>query len=539
MLDDKIRWVLRNARQHAAEPELRTAAGFAGGAGRAPAVHRAQVGRWESGGAEVTHELVRRYEVVLGLPEGQLLRAIDYFSREELPLRTTPTLVPRRPPDFDETLALLERALGPERMSGLDWDRLSSNLSRMPHALVRGTDWEQLIQRCILEMTVSVGLEFAHRDEAVARLAGHPRSGAIVVPMARRMLADSSTAVYSDVGTLLVYASHPDVVPLLLEHAAAPANGDSLRAVLFVLTMLVPSGRLDPADAATAARLALGIVRDGGMPFHVHRAAANLLRSLDLPHRRRLASVLTADDHRHVARILMEGRALDLDAIAVLKRRLLGALVHSLGPVDTRDAVLRDLLDTVLGTTEELARSTALGVLMLSPQGRPVGIAYAAELARARRSGDDVVAVECLSILTWLVQPESLEELTSALLDPTTRPEQAMLCGIAIGNCTEPEAQVRAGREAAIARHALGLISAVETSGGRGGRGGMRGTQLSDGEAVRQRLRGLAYALAMRGRFDAIAQLETVVDPGQPHASVCHGVLGWWLALPGHARPSA
>jgi hypothetical protein len=360
------------------------------------------------------------------------------------------------------------------------------------------------------------------------------------------MLADSSTAVYSDVATLLVYASDPGVVPLLLEHAAAPANSDSLRAVLFVLTMLVPSGRLDPADAATAARLALAVVRDGGRPFYVHRAAANLLRSLDLPHRSRLASVLTADDHRHVARILMEGRALGLHAVAALNRRLLSALVRSLGPVHTRDAVLRDLLDTVLGTTEELARSTALGVLMLSPQGRPVGIAYAAELARALRSGDDVVAVECLSILTWLVQPESLDELTSTLLDPATLPEQAMLCGIAVGNCTEPASPARAEREAAIARSVHALVSAgpsLESGGGVGDVGDARDVEdpagMGDGEAVRQRLRGLAYVLAMRGRFDLLTQLLADVDPNHPHGSTCKGVLGWWLALPEHARPRA
>jgi hypothetical protein len=349
--------------------------------------------------------------------------------------------------------------------------------------------------------------------------------------MARRMLADSSTAVYSDVATLLVYASDPSVVPLLLEHAAAPANADSLRAALFVLTMLVPSGRLDPAAAATAARLALAVVRDGAVPFHVHRAAANLLRSLDLPHRNRLASVLTADDHRHVARILMEGRALGLDAVAALNRRLLEALVRSLGPVDTRDAVLRDLLDTVLTTTEELARSTALGVLMLSPQGRPVGIAYAAELGRALGRGDDVVAVECLSILTWLVQPEGLEALTSTLLDASTRPEQAMLCGIAVGNCAEPSSPARAEREAAIAGRVRALVAARQPRGDGGDGEG--------GEAMRQRLRGLAYVLAMRGRFDLLAQLERDVHPDHPHAPTCHGVLGWWLALPEHARPRA
>ncbi len=524
MLDDKFRWVLRNARQHAAEPELRTAAGFAGGGGRAPAVHRAQVGRWENGGAEVTHELVRRYEVVLALPEGQLLRAIDYFSREMLPLRTTPTLVPREAPDVDATLALLEQALGPARMSGHDWDRLSSNLSRMPHALVRDGDWEELIRRCIVEMTVTVGLEFAQRDEAVARLAGHPRSGAVVVGMASRMLEDPNTAVYSDIATLLAYSSHPGVVPLLLRHAAAPVNTDALRAALFVLTMIVPSGRLAPTDAMMAARLGLDAIRDADQPFHVHRAAANLLRALDLPHRSRLASVLTADDRGHVARILMEGRALGLDAIGALKSRLVDALVRSLGPVDTREAVLQNLLDTMLGTTEELARSTALGVLMLSPQRQPVGIAYAAELARARRSGDDVAAVECLSALTWLAQPDDVEQLSATLLDPATPAEQAMLCGIAVGNCDEPESPVRAAREEAVARRAMELLSGDAAAG--------------DGEGLRQVLRGLAYVLGMRGRFDLLARVREGVGAADPHRVASAGLLEWWLALPPHVRPT-
>lgn len=528
MLDEQIRWVLRNARRNAHDPRLRTAAGFAAGGGRAPAVHRAQVGRWESGDTELTHDIVRRYEVVLDLPEGKLLRAIDYFSRKERPLRTTPTLAPRESPDVDATLGLLERALGPERMSGRDWDHLSSNLSRMPHALVRGADWEELIRRCIVEMTVAVGLEFSQRDEAVARLAGHPRSGGVVVSMARRMLEDTSTAVYSNIATLLAYSSHPDVAPLLLRHAEQPVNTDARRAALFVLTMIVPSGRLGPTDAMRAARVALAVVRDDDQPFHVHRAAANLLRALDLPHRRRLAYVLTADDRGHVARILMEGRVLGLDEMGELKGRLVEALVRSLGPIATRDAVLQGLLGTVLGNTEELARSTALGVLMLSPQAKPVGNAYAAELARTRRSGDDVAAVECLSVLTWLVQSDDVEQVTEVLLDPDTPAEQAMLSGLALGNCDEPASPVRTAREAAVARRARELVSGevAPTAGERTG-----------SEATRQRLRGLAYVLGIRGRFDLLAEVRAAVDPTGRHHEVGAGLLDWWLALPEHVRP--
>jgi hypothetical protein len=147
VLTDEIQWVLRNARLHAADPALRSAAGFAQGAGRAAPVHRAQVGRWEGGGVDLTRALVRRYESVLELPEGPLLSAIDLFARSREPIRSAAALPPRGEPDVAETLELLERALGDDRMTGLDWDRLSDHLGRMPHAMIRSSDWEALFRR--------------------------------------------------------------------------------------------------------------------------------------------------------------------------------------------------------------------------------------------------------------------------------------------------------------------------------------------------------------------------------------------------------
>lgn len=532
MLDEQIRWVLRNARIHAADPEMRTASGFAGGAGRAPSVHRSQVGRWESGGAEISHDLVRRYEIVLGLPEGQLLCAIDHLSRDRQPIRWAPTLQPRQAPDFGETLSLVERALSTERMTGLDWDRLSGNLGRMPQALLRSEDWERMIRRCILELTMAENLEYAQREEAVARLAGHPRSGAVVVEMARAMLGDQSTAVYNDVTSLLNFCAHPKVVPLLLGHLEHPTNNDSLRAALFVLTMVVHAGRVDQAALGAGARLALSHIRDTSRPFYVHRAAANLLRVLELPERRRLATVLTADDRRHVATILMEGRALGLEAVNAMRRRLTAALSESLGPADQRDSVLQDLLMTILGTTEEAARSNALAVLMLAPQRRPVGLAYAAELRRARECGDDVAAIESLGVLSWLVEPESVGYLTEIVLDPVTSADRAMLAAIALGNAGEPDPADRQARDEALRARALAIV----TGSARWGEPSRAGW--SDPEQVRQQLRGMAYALAMRGRFDYIAELRTELRPTDPFAEVSAGVLTWWLDLPEYVRPA-
>jgi hypothetical protein len=343
--------------------------------------------------------------------------------------------------------------------------------------------------------------------------------------MAQSMLEDTATAVYSDVATLLRYSRDPGAVPLLLRHLEHPTNNDSLRSAIFALTMMVRAGRVGAPAMSTAARLALHHVRDDSHPFHVHRAAASLLRVLDLPERRRLAAVLTADDRRHLASILMEGRALAPDTIRALKRRVVTVLDETLRPVEARDCVLQELLAMILGSTEEAARSIALTVLMLSPQSRPVGRAYAAELSRARRVRDDVAVLECLGVLTWLVQPESLEDLTAMLLDPRSSPAQGMMSGICLGNCDELSPQDQTARELAVEQRARAIVGASNSH--------------EDGEAVRQRLRGLVYCLGVRGRFDLLERLDASVNPAHPHAGMARAVIQWWLDLPAHLRPQA
>lgn len=517
MLSDEMLWVLRNARRHAADPSLRTAAGFAAGGGRAPAVHRAQVGRWESGAVEVTHDLVRRYETVLGLPEGQLLCAIDYFSRSASPVRSAATLTPRGEPDVEETLALVERAVAPERMTGLDWDRLSSNLGRMPHAMVRAGDWEHLMRRCLHELVLSLNLEYAQRAEAVARLAGHPRSGAVVVGMVRDILGNPEAQFYNDTMSLLQYTRHRAAINLLLDQLREPTNTDALRGALIALTTLVEGDDLDPARAAEAARLAIGHLRDPGAPYRVHRGAANLLRALELPGRTRLAQALTAEDRSFAASIILEGRAVPAETLRSVKRRLRTAFEDA-GDHPDVDPVLYRLVDTALSHTNEEARCIALSILMISPQGRAVGREYAAELARARAIGDVVSVHECFSVLAWLSQPEDLPLFTEMACSPDTGAEMVAEVGVVTGNCVEPPSPEREVREARCADRIRGVLA--------------DGHPRTAGDYVR----GLAYVLGMRGRFDTIGDLSASLGHG-PVDAVARPVLDWWLAVPKHLRP--
>ena len=156
-LAQDVGWLLANARQYSGVDGVDTAAGFAR-AGHFPAVHRSAVVRWEHGQVPVTHEIVRRYEAVLGLPYGLLLSAIEYLAqlgdrRSRVPFLVAPWTTDDRTTGMD----LLDRALDEERLSGQDWDRLTGFLQSRDEWLIRTVDWEALIGRLAREVSVHTG----------------------------------------------------------------------------------------------------------------------------------------------------------------------------------------------------------------------------------------------------------------------------------------------------------------------------------------------------------------------------------------------
>ena len=264
---------------------------------------------------------------------------------------------------------LLDRALDQERLSGQDWDRLTGFLQSRDDWLIRTVDWEALIGRLALEVSVHVGLEFTLRDQSLMRLAAQPRSAPALTAMARRTLYDPSTQVYADVVGLLQHSADPDGTALLVEYLGNPTAESGLWVCLYS-RHAGAAGPLAHADTVRVAQIALGLLRDESQSVRIHREAANLLRRIDPPTRSRIINALSAESRRRIAHIVSQGSAIAEHEVDALTRGVEIQLRRTMRM--TRWAPTLDrLLRLAATTTHDEERGQALAVLMLTPQARP------------------------------------------------------------------------------------------------------------------------------------------------------------------------
>lgn len=517
-----FQWVLRNARLHASDPDRRSAAGFVRGLPDGP--HRPQVKRWENGQVALTHGLVRRYEDVLELPEGQLLRAIDLIAREHSPLSNLPAIpAPISRDIVIEAMPLLERALEYEPMTGLDWDRLTTLLGSSPHVLVRKRDWETLIYRLSMETAVTIGLEYAHRWEASARMVSNHRTSDVVIEMIESALTDDDVQLYSDYATLLRFCTDRRGHDVLVDVIRNPPNPRALWASLSTTTTLVRHELLDPRTVLDLLPAVLAIVEDESAPVRTRRAAASYAERTDTS-RARAAGGPTAPPLTGAQRLIVDDLLSSSGLEPAQQQAIFDTTIATLvadTPTDADDATLATLIRTALREPHLDVRDTALAVLLLSPQGRALGDVLAVDLTAAVRGDDVFRATADLSMLSWLARPGGQDALTDLTTGEIGPPQLAPLAGAALGNCPEPGGPTRSARDGVLERYARDQIGAR--------RGRPRGDRPA-GNAW-----GVSYALGMRGRFDLIDALLGL--PGAQRDPEWGTSLRWWTELPEAIRP--
>ncbi|MDQ2757083.1 MAG: hypothetical protein M3Y71_11040 [Actinomycetota bacterium] len=513
-------WVLNNARLYATDSRMHRASQFCEAI--SPPVHRAQVGRWESGATSVSHAQVRQYEVVLGLPEGQLLAQIDLLAHQHQLLTAQPHLVPVRSPLWeDETDDLLDLARSTERMTAMQWRTLATNLGSVTTTFLRRDDWTHLLRRVSREAEYSTGLDYILRDEAKLALASHPRSTRAVLAMADEVLSDPVAPVYGETVSLLLSVPGTGPAELVLRHLADPVGEAAQFALMWLSRTMVTRSLLSPAHQEQMARHAVRVLDDRTSSYRLQRAAAAFLQLLARPERRRIVAGLQSETtRRRVARIIEHGGALADGQVQQLTGEIEGQL--ALTQRGDLHPVLVRLLRMASSHSAEDSRGTALSLLMLSPQGPVVGRTYARALRWALRNGSETVVDEGLSILSWLLPPEAVPWMMELAFRPATEPTRASQALVSVANARPSHAEAPDGHGPdevveMVCRSAL--------------------AQMADpGRQPAVTTRGHLYVLGMYGRFDVITGLtEAASRPGVP--PVWGDGIRSWLEVPTWARP--
>lgn len=518
----EIGWVLSNARLYATDPRLQRASQFS--ASISPPVHRAQIGRWESGTTSVSHAQVRRYEVVLGLPEGQLLTMVDLLARERQLTTAQPYLVPVRPPTWeDETDDLLDLARSDDRMTPLQWRTLSTHLGSVTTTFLRRDDWTHLLRRVSLEASLSTGLDYILRDVAKLSLASHPRSTRAVLDMVDEVLSDPVAPVYGETLGLLLAVPGPEPVELVLRHLRNPIGPAAHFSLMWMARSMVNQAVVSPRQLTQMGRYAVEALDDSTASHRVHRSAASFLEVLDGPERCTVvADLLSETTRRRVGRIIEHGGALGDEQVTTLADEVERRLAAAQSPRGALHPVFASLLRTAAGLSAEDSRGTALSLLMLSPQRDVVGETYARALRWALEQDREPVIDEALSVLAWLLPPTAVPWMLELAFDPSTEPTRATQALVSVANAqtpmqTAPEGYGPDDVVEMVRRSALALMT-------------------DPGPEPDVSTRGHLYLLGMYGRFDAITGLaDAAARPGVPPQWAL-GIRSW-LEVPLWARP--
>lgn len=327
-------WLLASHRQRAGL----TVTGFA----REMRVYRSTVHTWEHGRSTPSIEVIRRYESISG---HDLLATLDVAHRAAFGAIGGPVI--RRPAVTavqyrQRTLDLVDKADGDNTMTGSDWDELTGLISADPLILLRDRDAEMLTHRLAVELCAAEGDGWARRQEALARLVGHPTLGRIAIDTCDQLARDREFAGGGEVLLGLDGSTHRDATTVVLRHLREPVSVE------------VEAG----ARVVAAQKIRLGHIRG--------RAAPELARRSAPPGPERVAW----------AEQLAQAAAADVGLETGAAAGLVIAMLHD---------------------PDATARYVAIRMLAASPLRAPLAHRIGDELARPLGAVDGVRAVSALA----------------------------------------------------------------------------------------------------------------------------------------------
>jgi hypothetical protein len=181
---------------------------------------------WESGRSTPHIDVVRLYESASG---HDLLAALDVAHRAASGAIGGPVI--RRPAVTGQRrrrriLDLVEKADGGNAMTGGDWDELTGMISTDPHICLRDRDAGMITHRLAVELCAAEGDGWARRQEALARLVGHPALGRVAIDLCDQLARDREFTAGGEVLLGLDGSQHPDATAVVLRHLRTPISAE-------------------------------------------------------------------------------------------------------------------------------------------------------------------------------------------------------------------------------------------------------------------------------------------------------------------------
>lgn len=406
-----VAWLLRINRIFGGDETLAVASRFA--RELSGQVSESQVSRWEHATARAGAEVIRRYERVLGLPDGRIGAVADSLYRESLGRLGPPVLRPHTDPDDDarrrRLAVLLERALGGEVMSGADWAELTEGVWSIPLLLHPRSLWDRLARRLLAELLIAEGTAWLNRCEAINRLLGHRDCTQSVIEACTGIIDDHRSQVLIEPMALLELTPHPAAARHLLRHIECPGGGHALRAAWWAVAEKAGRGHFTPEQLRYLTRTAAETLRDNGSHMACRLAAAETVRQvMPAAGTALLRHVLgkASKDDPVTGHVVRSGTTCSPATVRAVARNLAGAtLIAMPRELLHGDPILERLISSMLFHPQGTRRVIAAQAIAATPYRWALAGAIGRELGRSPTLTNAALATALVQALTHLGGP--------------------------------------------------------------------------------------------------------------------------------------
>ena len=431
--ENRIAWMLRANRLLGPDARLARLASFAevfpDSDWHGP-VSASRISRWETASVRADYRVLRRYEQLLGLPTHRLVATADWVYRVATRESGTQILVRDLPTDDvaarHALTILLDRALGGDLLTGMDWDRLTTLLAAQPAAfLYPAAAWTDLAHRLLTEMFISADLAWLQRAEALRVLIQHPQARPHLVAVCGDLAADKASQAVIEPLAVLDLTADPEANRRILAELANPASERALRGALIAAAHKVARRHFTSAQLAALATAAADLLTQPGLGAETHTLLSHLIHQLPRHQLTRLAD--------HLGRVTAKtfppahGEP-DQGPTSPQARSVNRLAVHVTAQLpqtpDGPHSILPSLLADLLLSPDINDRLAAAMLIAATPYGPAVGHVLADELA-AHRHHDADSTVAIVSALGMLSDSTGRGPVERLILDPTTPPAVA------------------------------------------------------------------------------------------------------------------